>query len=612
MKEKIKKKLIKRKYLSKVKNEIRKALKCTSQSNAPINTNGSLSTSLNSNDVDNKTTKEVAVVRTNEVDALGPKQAPTNALAFDANTAIEETILSINTVAKPNENIITEYDHNQNIKIVEKLDNVINKTHEKSKSAESHQTSSDDKIITPQYLCDKHLTKLNKSLDHNVLPVNSECDKHLTRLNKSLDHNVLPVNSEKKYIKRARSEENLRQHKNNSFSRSVSTADGCTLLAASSDLLQNISYQEYLRQRAAMITLDKLSNNNNEANIPTSPSSLLGENVIVQRGYNKDYISPINGQYTSIQLPRLQHPSSRVHTTISPFIPQTFITNTPSPINSCSNECNQSNIGYNGDNPSNIGYNGVNPSSPVRNIATPQTYPISYNIYMQNKNDYSTAQGLESQLISNNNSEIELDADVMRYMTKKYSEPRLQRKDPPPYSGSHNTIKRGSTNASECTVIKRHQKRNGRSRSRPHSYTESSDANHTEAEVISNIGDGAVYSSEQERRNHPKRAHSMPAVKHLEKRPKIAKTFLEKEPKQRTHKRFRQRNRNQQEEIDRRKSIDSGTLQKLAAEMQNNPLLEGEYPIISKLLGESQFAASERRAQTLYRYKSTEAICSQF
>jgi len=84
-------------------------------------------------------------------------------------------------------------------------------------------------------------------------------------------------------------------------------------------------------------------------------------------------------------------------------------------------------------------------------------------------------------------------------------------------------------------------------------------------------------------------------------------------PYQQSPKKTRTRQQRAEEEsFNRRKSIDSGTLQKLAEEMYENPVLGGEYPILSQLLGESQFSASERRSQGLYRYKSTEALYSQF
>ena len=177
----------------------------------------------------------------------------------------------------------------------------------------------------------------------------------------------------------------------------------------------------------------------------------------------------------------------------------------------------------------------------------------------------------------------------------KYKEPRFSSgplKEPPSYSNSVLNM------LSDANIKQSHSL--FKSQSRPHSY----DGN------IETVQDVDFLSTEtkndSEKRNQPKRTHSMPAVKHIDERSRIAKTFLIDE-ETKTPKRLQ--NKPQQANC-RRKSIDSGTLKKLALELQNNPELGCEYPMISQLLGESQFSAIERRGKNLYRHKSTEAISS--
>ena len=212
---------------------------------------------------------------------------------------------------------------------------------------------------------------------------------------------------------------------------------------------------------------------------------------------------------------------------------------------------------------------------------------------------------------------VEIDQDIMRKMTKKYCEPRFTngaRKDPPPYSSSHTTLMNSIVGPTETAIDAENgiviMRTKEGVRSRPHSYTDKGtlDLN----KLVQDSPSLNRYTDAPDKRKQPKRTHSMPALKHIEMRPGAAKTFLnEQEQRKHMHPKKLRSKRHTQGSINRRKSIDSGTLRKLAEEIHVNPSLEGEYPMISKLL-ESKFSASERRAQTLYRYKSAEALCSQF
>ena len=61
------------------------------------------------------------------------------------------------------------------------------------------------------------------------------------------------------------------------------------------------------------------------------------------------------------------------------------------------------------------------------------------------------------------------------------------------------------------------------------------------------------------------------------------------------------------ESFDRRKSIDSGSLRKLATELQNNQSLSDDFPMLSRLLGGAGFQNAEN-ASNLCRYSSSDTL----
>ncbi|XP_065058249.1 uncharacterized protein LOC135686027 [Rhopilema esculentum] len=65
------------------------------------------------------------------------------------------------------------------------------------------------------------------------------------------------------------------------------------------------------------------------------------------------------------------------------------------------------------------------------------------------------------------------------------------------------------------------------------------------------------------------------------------------------------------ESFDRRKSIDSGSLRKLAAELQANQSLSDDLPMISRLLGGTKFQEFDKQ-NNLYRYKSSDSLHGRF
>ena len=166
----------------------------------------------------------------------------------------------------------------------------------------------------------------------------------------------------------------------------------------------------------------------------------------------------------------------------------------------------------------------------------------------------------------------------------------------------------------EDDMVRRRSERTTRiSTVRPHSFTDTcsnSALNTCQSKTMSQDAE-----SEKICIKRFKRTLSMPAVKHLEMRPKAALHHLSYHEGKVAPVAKKTRNRKRTDVIDsinRRKSIDSGTLQKLAQEIKTDPSLSSEVPFIAQLLNESQFSAIERRSQYLYRHKSTDALYNMF
>lgn len=382
-------------------------------------------------------------------------------------------------------------------------------------------------------------------------------------------------------------------------------------------------YQDQLLRQQAL-SVDQTSYGDNASSGLTDQysqgtSALLPENVVLKRGYNNDYIVPANygkvPSCKSLYATRTREASPSKRTSSQVLIPSPKSIS-PLAITAANAHRNATVTSMSSGSPvSPMSTSSLSLSIGSRYNGGQDAYrmiPSEYN-NMQIRADHHETDSPTSKSYSE-----EIDADVMRYMTKKYSEPRFvngHRKNPPPYSSTHTTVDTppgafGLTESDDSkNVILRRSATSVSNvlRSRPHSLIEngvsSGFESHNEQKNI-NVN---------EKRKHPQRTHSLPAVKHLEMRPRTAKSFLEQQQrvtKKQTPKKLRQIY--SQENINRRKSIDSGTLRKLAEEIQVNPALGGEYPFIAQLLGESQFSASERRAQGLYRHKSTEALSSQF
>ncbi|XP_057316139.1 uncharacterized protein LOC130657187 [Hydractinia symbiolongicarpus] len=380
-------------------------------------------------------------------------------------------------------------------------------------------------------------------------------------------------------------------------------------------------YQDQLLRQQAL-SIDQTSYSDNASSGLTDQylqgtSALLTENVVLKRGYNNDYIVPANYRMVpsckSLYATRTREASPSKRTSSQVLI--------PSPKNISPLAITTANAHRHATVTSMSSGSPVSPMS-ISSLSIGSRYNGGQDAYRMVPSEYNNIQiradHHETDSPTSKSYSEKIDADVMRYMTKKYSEPRFvngHRKNPPPYSSTHTTVDTPPTaygltesDDSKNVILRRSATSvsNGL-RSRPHSLIENGVSSgfelHNEHKNI-NVN---------EKRKYPQRTHSLPAVKHLEMRPRTAKSFLEQQqrvPKKQTPKKLRQIY--SQENINRRKSIDSGTLRKLAEEIQVNPALGGEYPFIAQLLGESQFSASERRAQGLYRHKSTEALSSQF
>eukprot|EP00111_Clytia_hemisphaerica_P023207 TCONS_00068263-protein len=464
-----------------------------------------------------------------------------------------------------------------------------------------------------------------------------------------------------------------------------------------SDVEQKQRLYELLKQKASLEQLIHQHQQQNKSNELVN-SSAHPENVVVQRGYNNDYIVPINGStYPNIaagyskQMHRSKDnsPVRRTSPVVFPtqnvprFVATTSINST---ITTTGSEYRHSSSPHLGS-----PQNSISTTTPVSLQRKP---PPDYASIKRNTSDLS---GDESTVVvpttSPQRDPVNIDADFMRKMTQKYSEPRL-RKNPPPY---YNAVSDGGNPEG---VVLRKKTHNSSNRSRPHSYTETGGNVVYDPNIIfndsmrgnlnpqntPNLPTEPNTEIDTEKRKHPKRTHSMPAVKQIDLRPQSAQSFLtnntsndnltqippqiapqyqtvntqqpppaftEQLPQyqppqlsgaqaaphyiepavsapyltqatseetlhtstgeyQQAPKKLRTRQQRAQDSFNRRKSIDSGTLRKLAEEMYENPALGGEFPILSQLLGESQFTASERRSQALYRHKSTEALFTQF
>jgi len=441
-----------------------------------------------------------------------------------------------------------------------------------------------------------------------------------------------------------------------------------------------------LKQKASLeqiVQQHHQQNKSNDHSNNVSSHTTHHDNVVVQRGYNNDYIVPMNG--TSF-LPSVTTGYSVRRTSpvvlATPNVPRFSASN-------LSNTVTTSEAEYRLNSQQQV------PMATGAQVTLPRKPPPDYASIQRTSSDNSSDDTPQREVVS-------IDADFMRKMTQKYCEPRL-RKNPPPSYKTAVTSYNNDANLSFTgeNVILRHE--NGKrtaNRSRPHSYTETGvlvyETGTRKPAVVTNMTE----ERDDEKRKHPKRTHSMPAVKQSDMRPVAAQAFLNDQsnrsndlsqqqqqqlppsiqltqqfsrqeqqlspqpsavhqyqvasttqqpssveqqnqqqqatdqttvaatsdttqqhlsaattnnPYQQSPKKTRTRQQRAEEEsFNRRKSIDSGTLQKLAEEMYENPVLGGEYPILSQLLGESQFSASERRSQGLYRYKSTEALYSQF
>ena len=473
----------------------------------------------------------------------------------------------------------------------------------------------------------------------------------------------------------------------------------------------------------------------------TQQQQQQSQHLVLKRGYNTDYMVPMATQPPSLHnnntTTSFTSPNSSIHRNNAenanvrrtspgkmPFpltVPrfQQPGTNQPAVITSIGSDLRTE--------PSSSPKTSVSSITSIPGGLLPRKPPPDY-ASLQRKTPSDLATGSEDESIATLNTAsspqrapINIDADFRWKMNQKYCEPRMRKNPPPSYNASISS-EMESVGVGGVTLRDKSSKASF-NRSRPHSYTE------TGGGVLRDItwGGGAykhrvmqptslsMDDDDLERRKHPKRTHSMPAVKQPELRPDAAQSFLlddlqqQQQPQlqrpstvngdttlgkyppqyqqqlslpvtipsqqppqylqqiesanqlqqylaqsvvpspsyathasvdtdneelqnsatidlttdeatthaadeceQATHKKLRTRQQRAADSFNRRKSIDSGTLRKLAEEMHDNPAFGGEYPILSQLLGETQFSASERRSQALYRYKSTEALYNQF
>ena len=475
---------------------------------------------------------------------------------------------------------------------------------------------------------------------------------------------------------------------------------------------QRLYYHEVLKQKSSLEQPPPHQQNNSNELTPLGTPNNKQENVVVQRRYNNDYIIPLIGP--SFANPAVSSnfaasPTKPIHRNVegspvrrtSPSVafPPQNVPRFQQPVSTINNTVITSgSVDYRVDSPS-------SPKTSVSSISSSQGGQVVGLLPRKPPPNYASIQrktpsdlGSEDESSTTSQREtVNIDADFMWKMKQKYCEPRIRKNPPPSYNASVSDIEGG--------VIMRKKTSKTFNRSRPHSYTETG---------IAMLGDGGTMNlnrviqptslsmdnADLERRKHPKRTHSMPAVKQTESRPVAAQSFLvmdqqqplsfdgdttpvatypphysslppttvsQQPPQYSQHhhhhhypqpstlhettqnvevtpyttqatisaavaidgteqkasdqltneyeqasKKLRTRQQRAEDSFNRRKSIDSGTLRKLAEEMHENPAFGGEYPILSQLLGESQFTAIERRSQALYRYKSTEALYSQF
>ncbi|XP_065681876.1 uncharacterized protein LOC105844115 isoform X2 [Hydra vulgaris] len=311
-------------------------------------------------------------------------------------------------------------------------------------------------------------------------------------------------------------------------------------------------YENHLNQRfndgEYNDLLDQKRNSGDYLNLYAS-NNTRKENMMVKRGYNYDYIVPITNCVPAINNlynTRCQKNRSTVINFNKLNVESMFLSSLPS----------QSNTFFLKKDSGRVPYSTKNPPS----------YESTQN--NMTKKDHGII-------------------DYIKYNEARYSCSHL--KEPPLYSDYIQVINMVSnTNVNQS-----------KNKSTPLPYDVNIETKCNDK--LLDVKDGSI-----SKRSYPKRTHSMPAVRHIDERSRIAKTFLidedVKTPKKVQNKLIKSAYCN------RRKSIDSGTLKKLAVELQNNPELGCEYPMISQLLCESQFTAIERRGKNLYRNKSTEAI----
>ena len=494
-------------------------------------------------------------------------------------------------------------------------------------------------------------------------------------------------------------------------------------------------YHEMLSQKSSIDPPQQQKQQHQQNNSNDVTHKTHHENVVVQRGYNNDYIVPLMGptSYTnsssttnfaiSQAKPSIQHrnnvnegsPVRRTSPNVVAYSQQNvqrFQQQQQPGSNNNSNPVitTSSGVDYRGDSTPKTSVSSINSNQGGGGILPRKPPPNYESTQRKTPSDLGGSEDESSPTTVTPQREIvNIDANFMWKMTQKYCEPRIRKNPPPSYNASISDFEGG--------VILRKKSNKSFNRSRPHSYT---------AETgITMFGDGCTMSMKDQRviqptslsmdnadlegRKHPKRTHSMPAVKQPELRPVAAQSFLAVNPQtcqtqqpppfeadaapylpnysqqlsqpsqqppqysqhlyhyassppqmavdsvatlpqvttthyntenvttavvnvddvndtdqnktpngqltgeyEQAPKKLRTRQQRAEDSFNRRKSIDSGTLRKLAEEMHENPAFGGEYPILSQLLGESQFTAIERRSQGLYRYKSTEALYSQF
>ena len=155
--------------------------------------------------------------------------------------------------------------------------------------------------------------------------------------------------------------------------------------------------------------------------------------VVNVRGYNTDYIVPMSGMSNSKSIYSARHPmwnkegspSRRTSTKMSPLA----VTSA----NGVSRSVSTSSPSSNSSSPSSKGRQGFSQDYSRK-------YPPEFSA-IQRQLDFASTEGLPSTYKKDN---VEIDHDVMRYMSKKYSEPRFtngtRKNPPPPYSSAHTTV----------------------------------------------------------------------------------------------------------------------------------------------------------------------------